>query len=109
MNYHELANSLKFSAMIAEEMGGRINNVDLLRTAAEAIVNLFERAEESEARAEKAEREKDATVQFLTSIIRYGTNPCECCKADCIDAGSDDAEYVSQCGAFEWSSQKKEE
>lgn len=66
-------------------------------------------AEAAETRAEKAEREKDATVQFLTSIIRYGTSPCECCKADCIDAGSDDAEYVSQCGAFEWSSQKKEE
>lgn len=62
MNYHELANSLKFSAMIAEEMGGRINNVDLLRTAAEAIVNLFEQAEEAESRAEKAERERDAAV-----------------------------------------------
>ena len=68
MNYHELANSLKFSAMIAEEMGGRINNVDLLRTAAEAIVNLFERAEESEARAEKAERERNAAIKMLRKI-----------------------------------------
>lgn len=76
MNYHELANSLKFSAMIAEEMGGRINNVDLLRTAAEAIVNLFERAEESEARAEKAEREKDAAVNDL----RIFGHCCSCCK-----------------------------
>ena len=76
MNYHELANSLKFSAMIAEEMGGRINNVDLLRTAAEAIVNLFERAEEAESRAEKSEREKDAAVNDL----RIFGHCCSCCK-----------------------------
>lgn len=62
MNYHELANSLKFSAMIAEEMNGKINDVDLLRTAAEAIVNLLARAEAAEARAEKSERERDAAV-----------------------------------------------
>lgn len=76
MNYHELANSLKFSAMIAEEMGGRINNVDLLRTAAEAIVNLLERVEEAESRAEKAEREKDAAVNDL----RIFGHCCSCCK-----------------------------
>lgn len=76
MNYHELANSLKFSAMIAEEMGGRINNVDLLRTAAEAIVNLLERAEEAESRAEKSEREKDAAVNDL----RIFGHCCSCYK-----------------------------
>lgn len=76
MNYHELANSLKFSAMIAEEMGGRINNIDLLRTAAEAIVNLLERAEEAESRAEKSEREKDAAVNDL----RIFGHCCLCCK-----------------------------
>mgnify|MGYP006976943727 FL=1 len=76
MNYHELANSLKFSAMIAEEVGGRINNVDLLRTAAEAIVNLFEQAEEAESRAEKSEREKDAAVNDL----RIFGHCCSCCK-----------------------------
>ncbi len=76
MNYHELANSLKFSAMIAEEMGGRINNIDLLRTAAEAIVNLLERAEEAESRAEKSEREKDAAVNDL----RIFGHCCSCCK-----------------------------
>lgn len=85
------------------------NVLDYIDDAVTAINDLIARTKAAEARAEKAEREKDATVQFLTSIIRYGTNPCECCKADCIDAGSDDAEYVSQCGAFEWSSQKKEE
>ena len=68
-----------------------------------AITDLLARAESAESRAEKAERERDSVVQFLTSVIRHGTNPCECCKADCIDAGSDDAEYVSQCGMFEWS------
>ena len=76
MNYHELANSLKFSAMIAEEMGGRINNIDLLRTAAEAIVNLLERAEEAESRAEKSEGEKDAAVNDL----RIFGHCCSCCK-----------------------------
>lgn len=76
MNYHELANSLNFSAMIAEEMGGRINNIDLLRTAAEAIVNLLERAEEAESRAEKSEREKDAAVNDL----RIFGHCCSCCK-----------------------------
>lgn len=45
MNYYELANSLKFSAMIAEEMGGKINNVDLIRKAAEAITELIARVE----------------------------------------------------------------
>lgn len=74
-----------------------------IEQAITAITDLLARVEAAESRAERAERERDATVQFLTSIIRYGTNPCECCKADCIDAGSDDAEYVSQCGAFEWS------
>lgn len=62
MDYHRLANSLRFSALIAEEMNGKINDVDLLRTAAEAIVNLLARAEAAEARAEKSERERDAAV-----------------------------------------------
>ncbi len=59
MNYHELANSLKFSALIAEEMNGKINDVDLLRTAAEAIMNLLARAEAAEVALEKMkERDK---------------------------------------------------
>ena len=54
------------------------------------------------AELEQVKRERDAAEEFLGSIVRNSTNPCEGCKADCIDAGSDDAEYSSQCGMFEW-------
>lgn len=101
MDYKELIDILKDES--------NPNVLDYIDDAATAINALLARAEAAEARAEKAERERDAAVQFLISIIRYGTNPCECCKADCIDAGSDDAEYVSQCGMFEWSGPQKEE
>lgn len=57
---------------------------------------------------EQAKRERDAAVEFLESAIRYSANPCEGCKADCIDAGSDAAERVDQCGAFEWRSPKED-
>ena len=59
MNYQELENRLKFSAFSAEEMNGKINDVDLLRTAAEAIMNLLARAEAAEVALEKMkERDK---------------------------------------------------
>ena len=57
---------------------------------------------------EQVKRERDAAVEFLESAIRYSTNPCEGCKADCIDAGSDAAERVDQCGAFEWRGKKED-
>lgn len=53
-------------------------------------------------------RERDAAMEFLESAIRYSANPCEGCKADCIDAGSDAAERVDQCGAFEWRGPEEE-
>ena len=58
---------------------------------------------------EQVKRERDAAEEFLKSIVRNSTNPCEGCKADCIDAGSDDAEYTSQCGMFAWRGPRKEE
>ena len=61
------------------------------------------------AQLEQVKRERDAAVEFLGSVVRHGTNPCEGCKADCIDAGSDDAEYTSQCGMFAWRGPQKEE
>lgn len=60
------------------------------------------------AQLEQVKRERDVAVEFLGSIVRNSTNPCEGCKADCIDAGSDDAEYTSQCGMFEWRGPQKE-
>lgn len=57
---------------------------------------------------EQVKRERDAAVEFLESAIRYSTNPCEGCKADCIDAGSDAAARVDQCGAFEWRGKKED-
>lgn len=61
MNYHELSNSFKFSAILVEETGGRINNVDLLRKASKTIVNLL-------VRAEKAEKERDVEIKMLRKI-----------------------------------------
>lgn len=57
---------------------------------------------------EQVKRERDAAVEFLGSAIRYSTNPCEGCKADCIDAGSDAAARADQCGAFEWRGKKED-
>ena len=79
MDYHRLANSLRFSALIAEEMNGKINDVDLLRTAAEAIVNLLARAEAAEARAEKSERERDYAIKQL-KIAADENGECWGCK-----------------------------
>lgn len=121
MDYKGLAERLKYygtTYAIGDNLGREITGTDeLMLNAAESITELLtenqalrnaangfkKQAEAAESRAEKAERERNSVVQFLTSVIRHGTNPCECCKADCIDAGSDDAEYVSQCGMFEWS------
>lgn len=57
---------------------------------------------------EQVKRERDAAVEFLESAIRYSTNPCEGCEADCIDAGSDAADRVDQCGAFDWRGKKED-
>ena len=57
---------------------------------------------------EQVKRERDAAVEFLESAIRYSTNPCEGCKADCIDAGSDAADRVDQGGAFDWRGKKED-
>lgn len=57
---------------------------------------------------EQVKREKDAAVEFTESIVRNGANPCEGCKADCIDAGSDEADYTGQCGHFTLRGPQKE-
>ena len=60
------------------------------------------------AELEQVKRERDAAAEFMESAIRYSTNPCEGCKADCIDAGSDAGGRIDQCGAFEWRGKKED-
>lgn len=58
--------------------------------AATAITDLLARAEEAEARAEKAERERDAAVSDLETIMAYGksVDTCTFCKnAQCYTRG----------------------
>lgn len=78
------------------QLRAEVNHIQSYNADAEKVIkNLC-------AQLERVKRERDAAVEFLESVMRHGTNPCEGCKADCIDAGSDDAEYTSQCGMFEW-------
>ena len=85
------------------------SKVDLVFQQAKELDRRHLLLQEQEAELEQVKRERDAAVEFLESAIRYSTNPCEGCKADCIDAGSDAAERVDQCGAFEWRGKKEDE
>lgn len=61
-----------------------------LGKAANAITALLARAEAAEARAEKAERERDAAVSDIESMMSYGgkLNACHFCKnAQCHERG----------------------
>lgn len=61
-----------------------------LGNAANAITDLLARAEAAEKRAEKAERERDAAVRDIESIMAYGgkLNTCHFCKnAQCHERG----------------------
>lgn len=51
-----------------------------LEDAAAAITGLLARAEAAEARAEKAERERDAAVSDLETIMAYNSDTCQFCK-----------------------------
>lgn len=51
-----------------------------LEDAATAITGLLARAEAAEARAEKAERERDAAVSDLETIMAYNSDTCQFCK-----------------------------
>ena len=44
------------------------------------ISGLLARAEAAEARAEKAERERDAAVSDLETIMAYNSDTCQFCK-----------------------------
>ena len=45
-----------------------------------SITDLLARAEAAEARAEKAEREMDAAVSDLETIMAYNSDTCQFCK-----------------------------
>lgn len=51
-----------------------------LEEAATAITGLLARAEAAEAQAEKAERERDAAVSDLETIMAYKSDTCQFCK-----------------------------
>ena len=56
---------------------------DALEKAATAITDLLARAEAAEARAEKAERERDEAVSDLETMMaygEYGMDTCDFCK-----------------------------
>ena len=52
----------------------------LFHLMAEAITDLLARAAAAEARAEKAERERDAAVSDLETIMAYNSDTCQFCK-----------------------------
>lgn len=88
---------------VLDELHAEVNYMQSYNADAEKVIeNLC-------TQLEQVKRERDAAVELLESVVRHGTNPCEGCKADCIDAGSDDAEYTSQCGMFAWCGPQKEE
>lgn len=69
---------------------GACNIVSICLDASKAITDLLERAEAAEKRAEKAERERDAAVRDIESIMAYGgkLNTCHFCKnAQCHERG----------------------
>lgn len=64
--------------------------IEWMNKAATAITDLLARAETAEKRAEKAERERDAAVSDIESMMSYGCklNTCHFCKnAQCHERG----------------------
>ena len=84
MDYKALINALNRYSAENQNHGG------VTAQAADAITDLLARAEEAEARAEKAERERDAAVSDLETIMAYGksVDTCTFCKnAQCYTRG----------------------
>lgn len=81
MDYKELAADLlsgcEENCADCEYAGDSEFECTIAKLAATAITDLLERSEEAEARAEKAERERDAAISDLTYIAR--TYPVDLC------------------------------
>lgn len=98
MDYKELIENHDFSSP------GKI--ADWIWNATCAITDLLARAEEAEARAEKAERERDAAISEIETIMAYGEadlDTCEYCK---------NGQCYARCGTKpclpKWRGQKEE-
>lgn len=95
MDYREQANLMQRDA---EEFDGPGYIIGDLRQGAKSITDLLARAEVAEARAEKAERERDAAVKDL-----HIAEDCDTCKTTtCVPRGGN-----GKC-RFEWRGQKEE-
>lgn len=84
----------------AGEPGSMLTNADLLA-----------RAEAAEARAEKAEKERDAAIKTIYSLIL--DCPPEACKEVCANHDGVCSEHAKMgrydhCKGFKWSGQKEE-
>lgn len=97
MEYNELVKALRCDGNnIGQDSGGCTNKkcryrdpdsacniVSICEDAATAITDLLARAEAAEARAEKAERERDDAVSDLETIMVFGDSgldTCDFCK-----------------------------
>lgn len=78
MDYKELA---KEAQVIAESFrqDGNVYLPNRLEMYSSAITDLLARVEAAEARAEKAERERDAAVSDLETIMAYGEEDLDTC------------------------------
>ena len=90
----------------------------IAQLAATAITDLLARAEAAEARATKAERERDAAVSDLTFAVNQyrrlttDIDLCGLCKFDLAPAGengqTDECPGFYKDDCFEWRGQKEE-
>lgn len=110
MDYKKLADDLlsgcEENCADCEYAGEREFECTIAKLAATAITDLLARAEAAEARAEKAERERDAAVEDLRQMC-VGGNTCAFCKhgRNCGKQGPG-RKTVEPC--WEWRGHKEE-
>lgn len=76
--------------------------------AATAITDLLARAEAAEARAEKAERERDAAVKDLKDEVMGKIWACDYCKKNDPENFCCKRDNLFGCAEWEWNGGKKE-
>ena len=77
MDYKEQVENLLYDG---KDWGGDPESRKDLYGSAQSITDLLARAEDAEARAEKAEIERDAAVSDLETIMAYNSDTCQFCK-----------------------------
>lgn len=117
MNYKEKATILRVCSSKEGErcsrcpafgQGNRHCRRNAMRDASVAITDLLARAEVAEARAEKAERERDAAVKTIFEYTgcpecKHWNGEDEWCEKHDREAGAEDG-----CSTPEWRGQKEE-